>query len=255
MKYTLLELVQNILSAMESDTVTSITDTPESEEIAETLRDTYFQMVTNTIIPEHYSLCQFDSAASGSETVITIPDNVAKILWFKYNKTIDGDDADHWSPVRYLCPEEFLNTLLSRDSTQDTIAPITEPKSGISLNIENDQAPSFWTSFDDKNIIFDSYDMVVDTLGIDGSKTLAWARIIPTWTVDDAFTPDLDDNLFPYLLAEAKSTCFINIKQISNAKIEQQARNQKVKIQSDRFRSKEPEEARTHTTGPDYGRR
>ena len=51
---------------------------------------------------------------------------------------------------------------------------------------------------------------------------------IPTFTIDDDFQPDLDDTMLPYLLAEAKSTCFSLFKSGSDPKIEQSARRLKV---------------------------
>jgi hypothetical protein len=103
--------------------------------------------------------------------------------------------------------------------------------------------------------MFDSYDAVVDPTGLVASKTLCWGAIIPVWTHNDVFTPDIDDNIFPLLLAEAKSLCFVNMKQQPNAKIERQARNQKVYLQNDKYRTRQAQEASTSPTGPDYGRR
>ena len=72
----------------------------------------------------------------------------------------------------------------------------------------------------------------------------------PAWTMSDTFTPDLDANLFPLLLNEAKSLAFVEIKQSSNPKAEQYARRQWTRWANDRSNIKEE----NHMKGPDYGR-
>jgi hypothetical protein len=41
MKYTLLEMVQNILASLNEDEVNSIGDTPEASQVSEIIRETY----------------------------------------------------------------------------------------------------------------------------------------------------------------------------------------------------------------------
>ena len=67
----------------------------------------------------------------------------------------------------------------------------------------------------------------------------------------DSFTPDLDANLFPLLLNEAKSLAFVEIKQSSNPKAEQYARRQYTRWANDRSNIHEE----NHMKGPDYGRK
>ncbi len=260
MKMTMLEMVQNIMSDLDSDELDSISDTTEGEQVASTIRDVYWQLVSNQVIPEHKSLAQLTSAGTPAYVFMEIPDTIGEIDWLKYNKIEDGDDDNNFSDVKYLAPEAFINMLLQRKSSDSNVMSVTDPTSSISLDmIINDQPPTYWTSFDDQYITFDSFDEDVDPVGLVGSKTLLWATVIPEFDtddmVDDDFTPDLDDNLFPMLLAEAKSTCFVNMKQTSNPKVEKQSRDQKVFKQNDKHRTAKAEKESTGTTGPNYGRR
>lgn len=50
----------------------------------------------------------------------------------------------------------------------------------------------------------------------------------------DGFVPDLDANLFPYFLAEAKSTAFSLLHGGPDPKVEQAARRQKYHLQNDK---------------------
>ena len=47
MKKTVLEIVQDIMNDMDSDKVNSISDTVESQQIAQTVRTVFESMVTN----------------------------------------------------------------------------------------------------------------------------------------------------------------------------------------------------------------
>lgn len=260
MKMTMLEMVQNIMSALDSDEIDSITDTVEGEQVAAVIRDTYWQLVENRLIPEHKELFQLTDAGATAKVYMLVPTTVSKIDWIKYNVIESGGSNNNFVTIPYKEPEEFIEILVARTNSDSDVVSATDPNSSIALDMfENDKRPEFWTSFDDEYICFDSYDATVDASGLVGSKTLCHGVIIPTFTitnsVTDAFTPDLDDNLFPLLLAEAKSTCFTTIKQTANAKIEKQARDQKVFSQNDRQRTIAAQKKDTTPTRPNYGRR
>ena len=53
MKYTLLEMTQDILSNMSSDEVNSISDTPESLQVATIIKQKYYDIVSRGDLPEH----------------------------------------------------------------------------------------------------------------------------------------------------------------------------------------------------------
>jgi hypothetical protein len=73
----------------------------------------------------------------------------------------------------------------------------------------------------------------VDTT-LTSAKTRAYGTKFPTFdSFTDSFVPDIDDVMFPYLLAEAKSTAMSLFKSGSDPKIEQTARRQKVYVQND----------------------
>lgn len=260
MKMTMLEMVQNIMSDLDSDEIDSITDTVEGEQVASVLRDIYWQYVENQTIPEHQELFQLTDAGATAKVYMLIPTTVRHIEWIRYNKILSGGSNTVYADIKYLDPENFINLLLKRNSADTNIVSATDPNSAIALDaIQNDKVPEYWTSFDDEYLVMDSYDASVDTTGLVASKTLCWGTIEPTFTIanslDDDFTPDLDDHLFPYLLADAKSTCFVNIKQTANPKIEKQARNQRIFAQNDKYRTKESQKAGFDATGPNYGRK
>ena len=254
-KLTVLQMVKSIMSDMDSDEIATVTENDEGKQVESILKDVYYQMVTNRVIPEHYALGTLTTAVTGSETFMAIPDDVARIMWIKYN-VIDTGSVPIWADIPYVDPESFVTKSLARDSTDTTnVDTVVDPVTATTLYVGKLAAPSCWTTFDDAYVCFDSYDSALDTTGLVTAKVVTYDKKIPVWTDQtDAFVPDIDENLFPLLLAEAKSTCFVNLKQQANAKVEKQARDQKVFIQNDKHRTQAAQKTSSYTSSPGYGR-
>lgn len=92
MKLTLLEYVQSILSSLNLDQVNSISDTPESVQVAEALKTSYLNLLGRLDMPGLNQL--FQLTASGDEMAPVLmykPDGLAKIEWVKYFDTNPAD--------------------------------------------------------------------------------------------------------------------------------------------------------------------
>ena len=243
MKRTLLQIVQNILSDMDSEDVNSISDSIEAEQIASVVRDVYYNMVSTRMIPEHQELVKLVSLSNSARpTHFQVPDSVKRIDFIRYNVSTTSDTE--FKEIQYIEPLLFLT--LHQDGTNvDTVYDVN---GNTPLLIRNDQMPTYYTSFDDLHIVMDSYKSDTDQI-LAENKTQALGHKIPTFTISDNFTPDLDEVLFPYLLAESKSTCFSLFKSGVDQKIEQAARRQKSYMQSDMYRVKKENKR------PYYGRR
>lgn len=225
MKMTLLEIVQSILSDMDAEDVNSISDTTEATQVASIVRDTFFNMVTNRTIPEHKQLIKLTPLSSSAYPTHFQYDDNTKIesVWYK--------DGDTYETVRWLEPLDFLRHC---DSRQSNYVEVADKKAGTTIRVGTDVAPSYYTSFDDEFIIMDSYDSSVDST-LQRSKVRAYGVVPPTFDMHtDGFVPDLDANLFPYFLAEAKSTAFSLLHGGPDPKVEQAARRQKYHLQNDK---------------------
>jgi hypothetical protein len=236
MKRTLLELTQSILNDMDSENVNSIDDSDEAAQIASVIRDTYFNLIAARKIPEHNRLIKLTALSDSSRpTYFLYPEHVKEIRRFDYN----GREV-HWKE-----PEDFLDDMPSFGD--DNAVAMSDPTSGITIYCRDDKDPQFYTSFDDKYIVCNSYDSLVDTT-LQNSKSRCLGTQYPTFSLTDDFIPELDETLFPYLLAEAKSVCFSIFKSGSDPKIEQSARRLKAFVQNDQHRTK------LSPSRPQYGR-
>lgn len=252
-KMTVLEMTQNILAALEADDINSLADTPEASDVAEIIKEVYYQMLTWAGVPE-LNTAYFNLEGLGDTTrpnYLKLPDEVDELFWFRYNIEEDGDTQDNWKEVRYCSPEDFFTLLMQRNLSDTDVVEITTDE-GTPLYIKNGDGPSFYTISQDRFIITDSYDSAVDAT-LQGSKSVGGGFRHPIFTISDSFIPDLDTNLFPYLLAESKAVAFANINQTVNSKQERIAREQKIRHQNERHRFELKNDKKQ--TGPHYGRR
>ena len=86
-KQTLLDMVQNILSAMDSDYANSIGDSVEADQVATIVKETYFDLITNVLdIPEHKEILTLTALGDSSHpNYLQLPSDVFNIDYFRYN--------------------------------------------------------------------------------------------------------------------------------------------------------------------------
>jgi len=238
MKYTLLELTQNILSRLDSDEVDSISDTTEATQVARVIRNTYFNILTRANLPEHKKLIQLTASGDNLKPVLMIrPSNVSRIEWIKYNVRGVTDLNDRYEYVIMLPLSQFLEMQDRLDTSSSDVG--TMVINGITFAFTNDMKPTFCTIVEDVNVIFDSYDSAVETT-LQTSKTKCNAYTLPTFALVDGTIPDLDDIQFPLLLNEATAVAFVDLKQQANPKAEQESRRQWISLQRTKALAKVP---------------
>ena len=246
-KMTLLEIVQSILSDMDSEEASSITDNNESAQVASIVRDTFYNIIATRNVPEHAGLLKLTALSdSAYPSHFSYPDNLKSIdmVWYK---TSDGD----YTEVKWCEPLDFLSRTDGRGSDYTSV---NDKQGATELRIQNNKHPEFYTSFDDEYIVMDSYESAVDTT-LQSSKVRAHGVSYPVFSIEDTYTPDLDPVYFPYLLAEAKSTAMSLLKGASDPKVEQAARRQKSYIQNDRYNTTRPVSWNTYgRTWKGYGK-
>ena len=240
-KMTVLEMTQAVLNSMGSDEVNSISDTPEATDVATTIRDVYFNIIHSKDWPHLRELIRPTSGGNPARpTHMTIEDNIQKLLnetmYYDYRDTVAGDPE--WTLVKYLEIDDFLKHTMRRgDALSDTnVQSVTDP-SGFVFYVYNDRAPKYFTSVDDETLIFDAFNSAVDST-LQTSKMQVVAYKEPVFTLSDSFVPDLPSKVFPYLLAEVKSVCSIEIAQVANAKQEQTSRAYKGWMALEKWRTR-----------------
>lgn len=228
-KLTLLELVQDIMNDMSSDEVNSITDTEESVQVAQIVKTTYFELIGRRDWPHLSKFTTLNSIGdSAKPTHLGTPDNLIRLDWFKYNRKQSGDTRNRYKDMLYLHPDEFINKTNQRNLDNANVMEVTD-YDGAKLQVLNDKQPEYYTSFDDKFIILDSYDSDIEST-LQSVNTQVKIYTIPAWTTSDNFVPDLPMEAFPALLAEAKSVASFKLDEEADQKAEQQSERQQRRL-------------------------
>lgn len=239
---TLLEVVQNALSAMDSDEVQSISDTVESEQVAMEAKRVFYEFSNRIDLESQENLIQLSSLSDTTHpNYLKLPDGVSEVLEVKYDNRKDAHDTEFkYEPVRYLDRKSFLDiTTRFQPDTEDTKYDTVVDFSGIKLCICKTRAPCYFTSFDDKHLVFDAYNSAVDS-SLQQSKCMCYGRVEPVFLMDDNFVIPLDSRATMAYLSEVISSCFVNIKQQGNSKEEQRARRGFLGVKSKHSRIANP---------------
>lgn len=224
-KMTMLEITQDILSDMSGEEVNSISDTIEAEQVANIIKSTYDALINGKDWPHTRGLVQMVASGDAAKpTHMTFNEDFKRIIKINYNKIRVGETRLKFGLVKFMNADDFLKKLNSRDSTASNIDNIVDD-SGITLLIRNDVPPSYYTSFDDETVIFDSYDSVLDST-LQASKTQCMAYRLPSLTIADDTIPDLPAEAFSLLLEESKSRATLKLNQVQDIKAEQESRKQ-----------------------------
>lgn len=248
MKLTLLELTQDVLNAIEGEDINSISDSVESLQVANEIRVVYYDLIGRKDWQFLRKLTTLNSVSDITKpTHLLIPENASKMEFLFYNKKKVGDSRNYYQEVKYMYPDEFLLYLNNRDNTKSNYQLVTDVNGAI-LIIKNDSQPTYFTSFDDKYIVMDSFNSDIETT-LQGTNTQISLFKIPTWTVDDDFTPDLPDEMFPLFLAECITFSQARKEEELIRKTEQTA------VRHQRHLSQTGGVAQTGVRYPNYGRK
>lgn len=247
MAKTLLTITQEILGEMGGDDVSSITDTEESEQVARHVIAVYDNLVSKENWPWMRRPIQL--VASGDNTLpnyMTLPSNVKELISVRYDIRDSGATQKLYRDVHFKHPDDFLRYINGRNNTDSNVDIITD-SSGIELFIRTDTHPTYFTSFDDTTLIFDSYDSAIDTT-LQANKTQALAYILLTLSLADDSTPDLPPDVERLLIEESiaraqwKEREFQDIESINAATSQRRTMSRKA------WRAGKP------TRYPNYGR-
>lgn len=199
---------------MNSDAVNSISDTVESEQIALIVRDTYQEMIVSR---RYLDLKKFVNLIPSTDiqypTYMKVPENVGDVIEIRHNNR----------KLRYMQPDKFVELLRANRPESEHVFVMKEKDTEIDLPVVTNADPEYWTTFNDEDIIFNSYEKTEQDTVLHRDM-VAYAEVFPTFELTNTFVPKLPIRAFPLLLAEAKSKAFADIKQMASPKEEQKAR-------------------------------
>jgi hypothetical protein len=195
MQRTVLELVQGILTETSGDEINSIEDTIEAGDIASIMAQVYSEMVDEFSLPSTKTIQALTGLGDPAlPNFMQLPDDAYNIEFIKYDCRLESDDDKNYRDINYLDPNSFVNLVNGNPSTDTTNYQVVQWDSNVPLIIHKLKAPSFWTTFDDNYIVFDSWDSNVDST-LQSSKSIIYSETRPQFFIEDEFTPELPENL------------------------------------------------------------
>lgn len=226
MKYTLLELTQDVLSSMDSDEVNSIFDTVESQQVATIIKTVYDDIMTRSGVDIGKNLFNLVASNDPLKPILMLkPDGVDRIEWVKYNCNFQGSSEPNWVELNYMPIQDFIDYTYQMDPSDGATESFTYTvdSSFFQFFYKNNVPPQYYTTFDDNTVIFDAYDNTVDST-LQSAKTLCYGPKKTTFVMEDDFVPNLQPGQFALLLNESKSLAWVELKQTTHEKAEQTAR-------------------------------
>jgi len=252
-KFSLLDIVQDILNDIDSDEVNSIDDTVEATQVAQIVKSTYFAMMSTRNWPHLRKPIQLIPTTDLSQpTQVYVKDDIKEIDFINYDtrKTPyalpDGTRAA-WVRMQWREPDDFLRITNSYNVLEDNV-DLVRTENQLDIQILNDRSPTIYTSFDDRTLIFNAYDSVRES-NLESTYFQSMAYVMPKWIPSDDFVPDLPDEAFMALIEEAKSRASLKLRQVADQKSEQEAQRQH------RWLSRKSRRVNNGILYPDYGRR
>lgn len=202
-KYTLLEIVQDVLSSTESDNVSDISETQEAIDVVKVARSVYNEIASEEDWPHLKKVIHLTALGDASRpNFMQVPTNVAEVLEIRYNTTESSDTDTEIGKCAYLDSHDFLDLVYQRN-TSDSEVTSYNTSDGIPIFTYTDRGPSYYTSFDDEIVVFDAYNSDEDST-LQESKSIAKVIALPTWTASNTFKPDLPARMFPAYLAKVR---------------------------------------------------
>ncbi len=226
MKYTLLEIVQTVLSSMDSDEINSIEDTVESQQVVEIVKNVYDDIISRGDLNSNKTLFNLVSSTDITKPILmTRPTDIDRIDWLKYDVQKLGDLVPNWEMVQFLPVDSFIDYMHQWNQNFTYIQQFDHLVNGytIRFTFRNDTSPRYYTSIDDTTLFFDAFDNTVDTT-LQSSKTIGFGFKATTFERNDAFVPELLPQQFQLLINEAKSLAWAELKQVPHQKAELSAR-------------------------------
>src|SRR5688572_9926765 len=123
MRYTLLDIVQEISGALDSEEINSISDTVESMQIANIVKGVFYDIAVDIGLPEHETLFELNASGDISKPcLMTVPSNVVTMRNLRYDNRLTGETEPDFVEVKYKPFEDFIKWTEGFRNQEDGIA-------------------------------------------------------------------------------------------------------------------------------------
>jgi|10_taG_2_1085330.scaffolds.fasta_scaffold03006_5 hypothetical protein len=252
MEKTLLKMVQNTLSLMDSDEINSIGDTIEGEQIAVCYSTIYDQIVTEYSLPGKNKTIRIGATDDNSlgKTRLFLNQDMMSIDNIQYDVRDAVSDPPNYTTITVISNQEFLDRQINKDTSDSNILSQTWPNTDITFGVYTNKAPRYATLVEDRILVFDSIDIANDSTQLQASKSRVSGEVQDALSINDTTEVTLPGELLNLLETNATELAFDLYKQVTPTKITHLARKARVRQQRNKFKFRDQ-----RRTGEDYGRK
>ena len=232
MQITLLEAVKEYLDAVDGFAVDSIFETDEAQRAARICRRVFFRLFSTVDnLQNKGSFVTLEGGSSLSKIVYArLPFETQKVQ----NSRIEYKKGSVYAPVEYLDPHEFMELTRGRSASLPEAVTVQD-YGGAEFVIWNNRHPQYFTSFDGKYIVFDSFDSTVSSTIVPAHARM-YVTNDPIFDLDDDFLIPLPANLVPVFLDNFIDEAALLMRNEALPRTAQFARVGRIKMQQDHRR-------------------
>jgi hypothetical protein len=229
-KKTLLRVVQDYLTYVGGFQVDSIFDSEESTQAAQIAEHVFYSIVDkNRDLMCTTVVRSLDPSADISlPCVLTIPSEIRRIhsseIWYNEHKT----GGVQFKRVKFIDPVEFLK--FSEGITTNAENTAVQYVNGVPFVITTNKSPDYCTTFDDKVLVFDSYDSSVDDT-LQESKTKVISTQSPVFLLQDDFIIPFPDRMISGYTDLVINECAVALRSVGNPNVARRANQFTAKLQ------------------------
>jgi hypothetical protein len=195
MKLTLLEIVQDMLTAIDAENVTDVGDTDEAGMCVNIANRSFEDMSSNQRWRHLRQYSTLDTSTYLNEMAVP----AGTIALDPYNVYYAG------TIVSYLQPEDFLAYTISRDTTASNVTELNN------IEVYTDRVPQFFTSDNDEILRFDAIPSAINGLVSSSFRCLIYKGPTSRLTTSTQYF-DLPYQAFPALTTLCVATAIIELK-------------------------------------------
>ncbi len=209
---TVLEYTQACLSTMDSDNVDDIADTVEAGQVANLLKDTYYELINRQeweFLNGPISLVAAVDVADRTRFTVANTLRHLKALWYN----VSNSGGTERRKLHYLEPVDFLDRFSGAEGDNKQLVSLG---SQLQFYVYTDRMPYFYTTFDDQSVHCEAVDLTIEST-LQTQKVSAYGVAIPAFQVTNVFVPTLPEHMIPLLQASLNSAAHLYFKQQESA--------------------------------------
>lgn len=226
-KKTLLKVLQLVSEAISGDEIDTIGETDEAFDIMNIIETTYDEILDRQeweFLKDRTLRLKTRDVTDTKLFNLGIPSDVTALQVVKYRA-----DSGKFPTMKYMEPISFLEMLDGRNPADSNVTAIANDD-GVLLNIITDKPPTFYTSFDEENLSFDSFDSARGTGAIPGDSVIV-ANIKPVMDFTDPTAKfPIPERMHTLLINEAIATAAVRLRQTQDPRAERISSRQHIRL-------------------------